>query len=331
MSNIVPFSTSGNLPSFLAGAASNDSDLTAHASLSFPVISIKGKVFTIVRDGVRKIIPNPRDPQSPASRLEVIIVKASPNKSKAYYDVAFKDGEDIKPRCFSNNGKTPDPSVEHPCAKSCATCPFNAFGSRKNPDGTMGKGKACSDSVRIAVATPDNIVDPYMIRVPATSMKALGELGRSLATRKIPYQAVVTQISFDPNVPTPRLVFKPVGFVDEASYRSAMEESASDTVHAIIGEAPIDTEAEQAMAAELEDARHEMPAEKSPTIVTRAEAEYAIHRAKEAQAAPAVKVTHDEVKEALAPVAEPKPAPAPKAATGDDLIDAFSNLDDFDV
>lgn len=319
MSNIIPFA-SNSLPSFLSNAQTNDSDLTAHASMTFPVISIKGKVFAIVRDGERKIIPNPRDPQSPASRLEVVLVKSNPNKSKAYYDQVFKDGEDIKPRCFSNNGKTPDASVEHPCSKTCAACPFNAFGSRKNPDGTMGKGKACSDSVRIAVATPDNLSDPFLIRVPATSMKALGELGRKLASRRIPYQAVITQIGFDPAVPTPRLTFAPVGFVDEAVYREAIEVSNSDVVRAIIGDAPVDTEAEQAMAAELADAKHEVVENPNPKTVTHAEAEAAIHRFEEAPAEPPAKVAPAEVKQAVA-----------KSTTADSLIDAFAALDDFDA
>ena len=52
MSNIIPFD-SGNLPSHFksGGAVSVNSDLTAHAGGGFPVISIKGKVFAIVRDG----------------------------------------------------------------------------------------------------------------------------------------------------------------------------------------------------------------------------------------------------------------------------------------
>lgn len=317
MANELTCTSLNTTPAFLAGAANTDNDITNHASLSFPVISIKGKVFAIVRDGDRKIIPNPKDPQSPASRLEVVLVKVNPNKSKAYYDVAFKDGEEIKPRCFSNNGKTPDASVEHPCSKSCATCPFNAFGSRKNPDGTMGKGKACSDSVRIAVATMDNIADPYLIRVPATSMKALGEFGRFAANRKIPYQGLLTQIGFDPSVPTPRLTFKAIGFVPEGVYREAVTESTSDVVRAIIGEVAADTEADQLAAAELDDAKHDTPAEVSPAKVTEAEAEHAIMRGTEA---PAVQA------------AAPAPAPVQEEApTADTLIDAFSNLEDFDA
>lgn len=225
------------VPSFFAGAVIN-SDLTAHASASFPVLSIKGKVFAVVRDGDRKVIPNPKDPESPAHFIDVVIVKASPNTAKTYYDTEFRDGEDIKPRCFSNDGRYPDASIASPCCKSCAACQFNRFGSAR-----QGKGKACTDAIRIAVAAANMIDDPLMLRVPPTSMKALGEYGRSLARYKIPYQGVITRISFDAQTPTPKLIFSLQGYVDEATYRQALEQSETEIVKAIIGESNGITEA----------------------------------------------------------------------------------------
>lgn len=315
MANTIITFTPASVPSFLSDYK-EDSDLTAHASLSYPVISIKGKVFTVVRDGVRKTLTNPKDPDSPANYLDAILVKANPNKSKAYYEGVFKEGEDIKPRCFSNDGHHPDASVANPCSKSCANCPFNAFGSRRNPDGTMGKGKACSDSVRIAVATVDNLEDPYMIRVPATSMKALGELGRVLAQHKVPYQGVVTRISFEPSVATPRLVFKPMGFVTEEVYRKAIEVSKSDLVKAIIGEIVLGSEERAAEAAEIADARHETNNEVSPKVVTPVEAENAIQNAGKPRSRNVV--TPDEAEAAIQSVN--------KVETADDLLDSFKDV-----
>ena len=58
MSNIIPFD-SGNLPAYLKApnrVIAND-DLTSHASAGgFPVMSIKGKNFTVVRDGDRTVL-----------------------------------------------------------------------------------------------------------------------------------------------------------------------------------------------------------------------------------------------------------------------------------
>ena len=55
MSDLIPFDFDGGLPAHLRGADVKhiNSDLTAHAS-GFPVISIKGKVFAVVRDGDRR-------------------------------------------------------------------------------------------------------------------------------------------------------------------------------------------------------------------------------------------------------------------------------------
>ena len=314
-SNVIPFGANTVVPSFFTGIE-DDNDLTAHASLSFPVISIKGKVFTVVRDGDRQPMMNPKDPESPANYLDIILVKSNPNKSKAYYDQVFKEGEDIKPRCFSNDGKRPDASIAQPCSQSCAACPFNAFGSRRNPDGSMGKGKACSDSVRIAVAAVNALDDPYLIRVPATSMKTLGELGRVLAQHKVPYQGVVTRISFDPAVATPRLLFKPIGYVDEPTYRKAVEVSKGELVRAIIGEAPSITDADRA----AEDSAVFI----SDSVTTVREAPVA---------APAPFVPAKTVKAAPKdkPTAAPAPVEAPAettTASADSLIDSFANVFD---
>ena len=56
-----------------------------------------------------------------------------------------------------------------------------------------------------------------------------------LKKRGVGYNMVVTKISFDMEAPTPKLVFKPVGFLDEAGFRAAQEAAASDVVKNILG------------------------------------------------------------------------------------------------
>jgi hypothetical protein len=124
MSNIIPFD-SGNLPAYLKAAnrAVINDDLTAHAGTGFPVISIKGKVFAVVRDGDRNVLPNPNDPDSPATSIEVVLVKANKGTSKVFYAKGYQEGsENTKPDCFSNEGTKPDASIAVPQAKSCALC-----------------------------------------------------------------------------------------------------------------------------------------------------------------------------------------------------------------
>ena len=228
MTKIVPFNDDSNLPAYLSGVDTNN-DLLAHASTSFPMLSIKGKQFTLIRGGESTPLMSVRDPSAPASYVDVVIVKASPYKSKTYYATGFHEGStDNKPTCFSSDGERPDPSVESPQCKNCKACKWNVFGSS-----TTGKGKACSDFVRVAIATPDAIEDAILLRVPPASIKSLGEFGSILAKRKIPYQATLTRISFDMAQATPRLLFKPVGILPEATYRAAIEVSESDLVHRI--------------------------------------------------------------------------------------------------
>ncbi|NBX50815.1 hypothetical protein EBT25_12955, partial [bacterium] len=126
MSNIIPFD-SGNLPAYLKApnrVVAND-DLTAHASTGFPVMSIKGKNFTVVRDGERTVLTKEVDGEKiSVPSIDVVLVKANKGTSKVFYAKGYQEGsEATKPDCFSNTGDRPDPSVSTPQAKSCAVCP----------------------------------------------------------------------------------------------------------------------------------------------------------------------------------------------------------------
>lgn len=237
MSNIIPFDDGNTrLPAYLkkVDVAALNADLTGHAGGGFPIISIKGKVFTEVRDGERKILPNPRDPESPATYIEVVLVKVNKNKSKVWYAQGYTEGADQKkPDCYSTDGVTPAADAENKQAKTCATCKFNEFGSKISDQGR--KGKACADSVRVAIAKPDMLNDPYLLRVPAASMRGLGEYGQMLAKRGVAYNMVVTRISFDQAEATPKLLYKPTGLLDEASYEQVQGMMDTDLVKNILG------------------------------------------------------------------------------------------------
>lgn len=236
MSNIIPFEGAA-LPSYLSkvNVAALNSDITAHAGGGFPVISIKGKVFSVVRDGDRKVLPNPRDPDSPATAIDVVILKVNKGTSKVFYAKGYSEGSDgVKPDCFSNNGERPDASVESPQSKSCATCKWNQWGSKIGDNGS--KGKACQDSVRMAIATPNQLRDPYMLRVPPASIRSLGEYGKMIANRNMVYNMLVTKIAFDMEAPTPKLTFKAVGLIDEESYRTVESMVNSEVVNQILGQ-----------------------------------------------------------------------------------------------
>lgn len=318
MSNLIPFDSS-NLPAYLRGKPQvNNEDLLAHASNGYPIISIKGKVFTVSRDGEKTVLPNPRDPDSPASNIDMVLVKVNKGTSKVWYAKGYVEGSDAKPDCFSNDGLRPDTSVEKPQAKSCAACAKNAWGSKIGDGGTASKGKACSDSVRMAVATPDLINDPYFVRVPAASIRNLGEYGKMLAKRGVSYQMVVTKIAFDQASPTPTLTFKPVGFLPEDAYKAVLEEAAGDTVQSILGSGA----AESAPAVQEDDIPRETY--KAPTETPKP--------APQPKPTPTVDV--DEVQQAVAaaaPEPKPQPKPAPAVAETTNLADIDLDSLDFDA
>jgi hypothetical protein len=323
MSNIIPFD-GGTLPAYLKNknAAAINADLIAHAaSGGFPSISIKGKVFAIVRDGERKILPNPKDPDSPATSIDVVMIKVNKGTSKVFYAKGYTEGEDAKPDCFSSEGVVPDPSSVNVQAKACATCKNNQWGSRISEQGK--KGKACADSIRMAVAAPDALNDPMLLRVPAASIRAIGEYGAMLAKRGVAYNAVVTKISFDQDVATPKLLLKAVGFITEAAVDESIEMASSDVVQNILGaggftasESAVDAPdvAETVVAAAKASSKEAVAKSKT---VTADEVDAAVEAAEAEVATPVAKAK---------PAAKAKPTPVEVDIDLDDLGDL--NFDD---
>lgn len=259
--NIIPFDSSSNLPSFLkkVDVAALNSDLTSHAGGGFPVISIKGKVFAVVRDGEREIQMNPKDPDSAATSLNVVLLKANKGTSKVFYLKGYdKDtSEGQKPDCYSADGIEPAADAQNKQAKKCATCPHNQWGSRISEKGAT-KGKACSDTVRVAVAPAGQINDAMLLRVPPASIKALGEYGQMLAKRGVGYSMVVTKVGFDLQAESPKLTFAPVGLLDDAGWAEVQEMRNADIVSNILGANPVAVEA-PAAEPEVEEAPAEKP------------------------------------------------------------------------
>lgn len=56
--------------------------------------------------------------------------------------------------------------------RSCATCPFNRWGSAVRPDGTKGRGKACREK-RLILFLPDEFALPVIVAAPPTSLKVV--------------------------------------------------------------------------------------------------------------------------------------------------------------
>jgi len=234
--NIVPIKVDA-LPARARKAISN-AFAAVVSSGGFDVLSLKSKVFTKVSGDVKSIIQN--DEGEPARNIEVIIVAANQHKSKVYYAGGYTEGSTDKPMCYSNNGIGPEADATEPQANKCATCAHNVIGSKISENGK--KTKACADSMRLALVPGDLSDAPMLLRVPAATLKLLGEYGKFLASKGYEPQEVVTRIGFDYTVAYPALTFKAVGFVEEGSETAEKIEELrkSELVQQIIGTIPVE-------------------------------------------------------------------------------------------
>ena len=124
------------------------------------------------------------DEQTVSSFQGVVLLAPRAN---VYWEKPPDDtGELRPPDCASDDAIHPNPGIIDPVAESCAKCPYNIFGS--NPKG--GGGKACRN-IRRAVVLCQSAAVPYLIGIPATSLKAWKKYLTNLAALGIRHQAVV--------------------------------------------------------------------------------------------------------------------------------------------
>lgn len=284
MSNIIPFESAA-LPAHLQGMGAPVDDLFAGSGVSFPVMSIKGKVFSIKRSGDKTIITRPDDPDTPAANLDLVILRTQSGVSKTYYAKGYSEGADESPDCTSSDGIAPDASATNKQAEKCAVCKHNQWGSKVSPDGK--ELKACQDNKRMAVASPTQLNDPMLLRVPPASFKALNEYAKLLKTRGVTYNALVTKIGFVMDVATPQLTFKPVGFLSAEGFTEAQAQFHSDVVQQIVGLLPAEEGSAEEFSKPDPAATKEAPPPADDAAVKAAAEEAAKAKAAKAKAAKA--------------------------------------------
>jgi len=297
MSDIVPFA-SAQLPAYLRDRADMAKSLNKDVvtAAQFPTLTIKGKVFTLVRDNERKTLMNPLDAEEVAQSIQLSVLRAN-TKSRVYYAQSYVEGDSdgARPTCYSHDGVAPAPNAMSAQAKKCAICPHAVWGSKLRDDGTAGEGTECAVNTRLAVAPPDDLEHPYLLRVPAGSRKNYADAVKAADARGIPYTAVVMKVRFDPAAPAPKLIFQPVGLLPDAAFAQATAMYEHEVVRAIVG---VD-----------EPARTDAPADDGGVDTSELDAALAAKQATDKAAAtarPAAKPP--------APAAPPAQAPAPAPA-----------------
>ena len=339
--NIVKFDSASALPAYLSDASFADINKEVVSQRAFPTLSIKGMKFTVVKDGIKKVLTKPDDEDEVAQSIGVVFLRANLH-AKTFYSKKYSeaDSDGARPDCYSYDGQAPSENAANPQSKKCAVCPHNQWGSRVGDgDREGGKGKACQDNARIAVSAPDSI-DPMMLRVPPASLKNLREALKIVAARKVPYNAALFKIGFDREAPSPLLTFKPVGLMDDKGYAAVKEHYDGEVVRAIVGlddlasdSAPTapKPEADELDAAIAAKAKAKAAAKPAPEPEDEDEAPPPKAKAPKATAKPKVDEGDDDVMpapKAAKPKAEPKAEKSGAANLLADLDDLLGSTDD---
>jgi len=165
-------------------------------------ISTKGKMFTFP------------DGQSHPGPLNAVILDW--RNFNRYYTRPYDPQNPTAPDCFAIaknlNEMAPHAEASDPQADACQGCPLNEFGSAPN-----GRGKACRNTVRLAVVPPDadDSFEPWLLNVAPTSLKSWTSFVSQLeAIGKLPIQATA-EIAFKADAAFPQLTFMARDYHDE--------------------------------------------------------------------------------------------------------------------
>ena len=298
MSNIV--SLDAKVPAHIANRLGRPSALAEKLAggitggEGWPRISIKGGRFRI-KEGDTETVLN-------STVLDVVIVGSNPRLSKTFYEKAWDpNAEPTGPDCFSLDGVRPDASVVEPQNDICTTCPHNAWGSKKGPQGQ--DLKACSDSKRIAVVAADDPAGTiYLMLITPAALKDLAQYQKDLTHRGIAPELVRTRVSFDTKASFPKLTFGFGGWLSEDEVAAVESVLDNPSILEITGEK---TKAAPALP------KFEAP---KPMLVKPKPAPAPVEEVEEAVEAPAPKRGFGAAK-AAAPAPKAKPQPVPVADT----------------
>lgn len=285
-------------------------ELSGGVTSGFPIISYKGKVWRIRTKGEEQLHVDADKNALPT--IDVVLVQANPNPSKIFYDKKFEEGTNEAPRCFSNDGTAPDPSVQNPISKVCANCPNNAWGSRITDNGK--KSRACSDARRMAVVFAQDLYDngadcqKFLLRVPPASLNPLKDYAeKQLAPKGVPFFGIVTRIGFDVTAAHPQFTFKPARFLNEEEAEAIVKLRGSEDVKRILAEAQ---EFPAGAAADGDDDGTQAGGTAAPASPTPA----AANTAPAANKKPAAMRPASDEEAGLAAAPPPRSAPAPAPA-----------------
>jgi hypothetical protein len=249
MNNMIPFGQ-GQAPAFLTQlgmtpeqvAAMNSGAAVGTGGGGVNRISLKQSRFRLIVGGTETMV-------IPTLNIQLVIVRANDGVTKTWYEKEWTpdQGENTAPDCSSDDGIVPRMDSPKRQANSCATCPMNEWGSKTNKL-TGAKIKACTDGKTMAILAPGangqfGVGDLYQLKTPPASLGEFGGFVKGLSSlpQPVPYNAVVADVSFDPQANFPKLLFKPVRYLDAQEYELVAKRYNEDETKRIAGLADVQT------------------------------------------------------------------------------------------
>ena len=351
MSNDMTLFEKQQLPAHLQDMF-GDTEANIEAGAKINALSIRGKVFRIVFEGEEKAITKYNEEtgdREPVSTVNVIVLNQGPFGARVLHTGPYSADSNEGPKCFSLDGKTPDPAAAEPQARTCAECPHSVKGSKVTPNGTLTT--ACSLQRRLAVV-PAHKPDfaPLLLRLAATSAYDPDTKGAEngwmawrqyldfLNARGVRHTAqLVTKLRFDPNAEHPKLLFKAERFITAEEAKIVAASMKSEDVQKLLFADPDATPPEPVAEPAAVDPKPAKPAADTEEAEGWGEEEAPKPKPKKKKVAkkkvakkPAAEAEDDDWGVERTPVSAGKPAPKPAApeATGS-AVDSL--LDDWDA
>lgn len=227
-----------NLPDYLKEVELDDLTKSLAGNTSLKRISVRGGVFRMMVNG-EEIAKNEN------RAMNVVIVNGNPHVSRQFYASAYVAGETSAPDCWSNDGMKPDASIESPQNATCDGCPQNIKGSGQ------GESRACRYQQRLAVVLESDVGgDVFQLSLAPTSIFGRGDLDKMPFQQYAKYvgsqgkniNTLVTEMRFDSDSATPKLVFKPVRFLNRDEWEVAKEKGNSPAAKSAVIQTPAQTD-----------------------------------------------------------------------------------------
>lgn len=210
---------------------------------AFGTVTFKGKTWGIRHRGVTHplLVKDPQTGQilGAAPSLDIVVLKSAAAISKAYYIEKYQENDFKAPDCWSTNGQVPDPASPKKQSNTCRGCKWDAFGSRMTEDNR--KGKACSDAKRLAVVPAADLKNEYfggpmLLKLPPSAFAGWSELEAALLQQGYEYFAIVLRCTFDHQAAYPKIVFTPIGVLNDHQMQEVLWLQELDVVDRILSE-----------------------------------------------------------------------------------------------